>query len=288
MSYIRVVWVKGRPYYQECENYRQDGKVKVRFLRHLGPRGKLSSEYDHRLGSKTLAKIEKYLKKNKLVTTSSDKLVTTETEKDMYKHLMSKEKGKNLFNIASMRKMAEIRKIPSGGIKRPTLARRLAKQLVKEQGKGKGKGFQNIPEGSLTTVSRTEKDENIKIQVIDKDIEPMRGVEVVKMGPGMYDIQQETLDGQKENVTVMVSHNEDPETHYKKQQAKKKKPPVIHDSLDDLKKLRKTAIHEEKEAKKRKDWNQEGKADFYAKSEEMARDWRIEIEAKIEELEKTQ
>ena len=230
MSYIRVTWVKGRPYYQECENYRQDGKVKVRFLRHLGPRGRLGSEYDHRLGSKTLARVEKYLKKNKLVTTSSDKLVTTETEKDMYKHLMSKENGKNRFNIASMRKMAEARKppIPSAGLLRKTLARRLAKQLVREQGKGKGKGFQNLPEGALTTVSRTDEEENLKIQAIDFDVnQPMRNVEVVKMGPGMYDIQQETLKGEKENITIMVSHNEDPDTHYKKQQAKKEEKPKL-------------------------------------------------------------
>lgn len=36
MSFIRKSVVKGHTYYQECESYRENGKVKTRVLKHLG------------------------------------------------------------------------------------------------------------------------------------------------------------------------------------------------------------------------------------------------------------
>lgn len=36
MSFIRRVKVKGHTYFQECESYRENGKIKTRVLKHLG------------------------------------------------------------------------------------------------------------------------------------------------------------------------------------------------------------------------------------------------------------
>lgn len=77
MTFERLKWVKGRPYVQEVESYRESGKIKQRMIRHLGPYGRVGSQCTNLTLSSKDKKLLKDFNKEKLVTTSKKSLVTT-------------------------------------------------------------------------------------------------------------------------------------------------------------------------------------------------------------------
>ena len=250
------------------------------------------------LGVKTKAKSKVGLKKAINNHLSKDKKVTTPKPQEKPFTLKTPDE----MSVAELRVLAPRYGVKSGGIEQKVLVARIKK--AQSELDDTNENLQNLPSGSSITTAfydGDKMDSDYDVSIIDKDVEPHKEAKILDQGKGVYLIEQTTVLGEQEVTAVTITDSEqgmknkhrlaELEKQVKSTQGSKEHHDLPtsnyienRDEIIQLKDNFRSAKFQQEEYRKRKEWNQEGEGEMYAKEELKNKEWAKESEIAIHSL----
>ncbi|MHA2243895.1 MAG: hypothetical protein ACXADY_02910 [Candidatus Hodarchaeales archaeon] len=108
------------------------------------------------------------------------------------------------MSLAELRVVGQKYGVKTGGVKKDVLKQRVKRKMGEIE---ESEEFQNLPEGSITSI--THEGEEFAVDLIDKDVEPHKKVEIKKIDDSVFAVNQETMLGEKEVIMVTVRDSDE-------------------------------------------------------------------------------